>query len=457
MSFTTLVFLFLFLPVALILYRYMPKGKNLVLVLLSFLFYAWDNPAYLLLLILSVCWNDLSAKWMNQQEGKKRRNTLIGSIIVDLMILGFFKYTNFLIDILNVFPFHLQHLPIHLPIGLSFFTFSAISYLVDVYKKKTPIQYNWLSLALYIGFFGKVNMGPIVQYADMADQLENHPQTKELFYQGIMLFLKGMFKKVLIADRLAILFGAMASDTTLLGTWLYAISYTLQLYFDFSGYSDMAIGLGRMFGFTFSPNFDHPYIATSAQDFWRRWHISLSRWFRDYLYIPLGGNRAHYIRNIFIVWFATGLWHGANWTFIFWGLYYGCFLLLEKYWLKERLQKLPNWVSHVYALVVIIVGWVFFFSPDILTAFHTVGRMFGLGIGGICSTQTLFYVKTYLVVLVAAILFSMPISQYAWRADFVLFKKHAQTVATAVYVFFFFVSISFIVSSTYQSFLYFAF
>ena len=457
MSFTTLVFLFLFLPVALLLYRYIPKGKNLILVLLSFLFYAWDNPAYLLLLILNVCWNDLSARLIDQEEDKKRRNTLIGSIVVNLVILGFFKYTNFLIDILNVLPVQLQHLPIHLPIGLSFFTFSSISYLVDVYKKKTPVQTNWINLALYIGFFGKVNMGPIVQYADMADQLNDHPQTKELFYQCIMLFLKGMFKKVLIADRLAILFGAMASDTTLLGTWLYAISYTLQLYFDFSGYSDMAIGLGRMFGFTFAPNFDHPYIATSAQDFWRRWHISLSRWFRDYLYIPLGGNRAHYIRNIFIVWFATGLWHGANWTFIFWGLYYGCFLLLEKYWLKERLQKLPNWVSHVYALVVIIVGWVFFFSPDILTAFHTVGRMFGLGIGGICSTQTLFYVKTYLVVLVAAILFNMPISQYGWRFVYVLFKQRARLVSVIVYIFFFFVTISFIVSSTYQSFLYFAF
>lgn len=462
MTFSSLVFLFGFLPIVLVLYHLVRflKAQNLILVLFSFLFYAWDSPIYLVLLILSILWIYIAGINIENCVNKKQKKLIFWiSVGVELFILAFFKYANFLIDILNV-AFTIPHLSLSLPIGLSFFTFSAISYLADVYMNKSKVQKNIIHLALYIAYFGKVNMGPIVQYHDMEETLKQREISKEDFREGIYLFLKGLFKKVLLADRLGVLYSGLSTNYTVLGTWIFALSYMLQLYFDFSGYSDMAIGLSRLFGFHFEANFDHPYSAISVQDFWRRWHISLSRWFRDYVYIPLGGNRVStqkYIRNIFVVWLLTGLWHGANWTFIVWGLYYGCFLLLERFVLKDVLNKLPRIIQHIYTLLIVYIAWIFFMSADLSTALSTLGRLVGLGVEGISNISVFFYLKNYFWVLILALILSGDTYKYIQRANYVFFKKKANLVGSIVYIFLLIVSVSFIVSSTFQSFLYFAF
>lgn len=463
MTFSSLIFFFGFLPIILVLYHVIPTGfmKNILLILASFLFYAWDSPIYLVLLVLSILWNYSAGINLSKVSDKKKRKRLFWlSVAVNLLILAFFKYANFIVSILNSFSLSLQPFSFHLPIGLSFFTFSAISYLADVYMEKVPVQKNLMKLALYISFFGKVNMGPIVQYNQMEDQLQKRDCTFEDFKEGIFLFFKGLFKKVLLADRLALLFAGLKHNGTVLGTWLFAISYMLQIYFDFSGYSDMAIGLSRLFGFHFKPNFNHPYCAISVQDFWRRWHISLSQWFRDYIYIPLGGNRVStklYIRNIFVVWFLTGLWHGANWTFIVWGVYYGCFLLLEKFVLNKVFEKCPTWIRRVYTLLVVLIAWVFFMSPSISKALQTIACMFGVGAKGLINTEVFFYLKNYFLCIVFACILSGNTYKYFQRANFVCFKNKAHLVMSIVYIVLFFISVSFIVSSTFQTFLYFAF
>lgn len=276
----------------------------------------------------------------------------------------------------------------------------------------------------------------------------------------MVLFSKGLIKKVLLADQLSYVYSILQNNTSTLGVWLLAICYMLQIYFDFSGYSDMAIGLSRFFGFDFKPNFDHPYTATSVQDFWRKWHISLSQWFRDYLYIPLGGNRVDkntYIRNIFIVWFCTGLWHGANWTFILWGLYYGCLLLLEKFFLREKLEKLPKPISHIYTLLVVLIGWVFFMSPNITTAFSTLGKMICIGATTFANNQAKFMLKSYFIVFVLAILLSTKVYDRIQIFVYNQFKMKAVYTTWTIYMILIIVCIAFIVGGTYHSFLYFAF
>lgn len=408
MVFTDLIFLFCFLPISVLLTKQIRniKLQNILLVVFSLLFYAWSNPIYVVLLILSILWNYFTAFELEAQDDEKAKKILlIVSVVVNLFILGFYKYTGFLMDILHI----QSNLKIALPVGLSFFTFSELSYIFDVYNGKSKPQKNIILFTLYVSFFGKISMGPIVSYHEMEDQLTNRTISKAQYASGMVLFSKGLIKKVLLADQLSYVYSILQNNTSTLGVWLLAISYMLQIYFDFSGYSDMAIGLSRFFGFDFKPNFDHPYTATSVQDFWRKWHISLSQWFRDYLYIPLGGNRVDkntYIRNIFIVWFCTGLWHGANWTFILWGLYYGCLLLLEKFFLREKLEKLPKPISHIYTLLVVLIGWVFFMSPNITTAFTTLGKMISIGTTTFANNQAKFMLKSYFLLFVLAILLS---------------------------------------------------
>lgn len=408
MVFTDLIFLFCFLPISVLLTKQIRniKLQNILLVVFSLLFYAWSNPIYVVLLILSILWNYFTAFELEaQDDGKTKKILLIVSVVVNLFILGFYKYTGFLMDILHI----QSNLKIALPVGLSFFTFSELSYIFDVYNGKSKPQKNIILFTLYVSFFGKISMGPIVSYHEMEDQLTNRTLSKAQYASGMVLFSKGLIKKVLLADQLSYVYSILQNNTSTLGVWLLAICYMLQIYFDFSGYSDMAIGLSRFFGFDFKPNFDHPYTATSVQDFWRKWHISLSQWFRDYLYIPLGGNRVDkntYIRNILIVWFCTGLWHGANWTFILWGLYYGCLLLLEKFFLREKLEKLPKPISHIYTLLVVLIGWVFFMSPNITTAFTTLGKMIGIGATTFANNQAKFMLKSYFILFALAILLS---------------------------------------------------
>lgn len=459
MVFTDLIFLFCFLPISVLLTKLIRNVKlqNILLVVLSLLFYAWSNPIYVVLLILSILWNYFTAFELEAQNDEKTKKILlIVSVVVNLFILGFYKYTGFLMDILHI----QSDLKIALPVGLSFFTFSELSYIFDVYNGKSKPQKNIILFTLYVSFFGKISMGPIVSYHEMEDQLRNRTLSKAQYASGMFLISKGLIKKVLLADQLSYVYSILQNNTSTLGVWLLAISYMLQIYFDFSGYSDMAIGLSKFFGFDFKPNFDHPYTATSVQDFWRKWHISLSQWFRDYLYIPLGGNRVDkntYIRNIFIVWFCTGLWHGANWTFILWGLYYGCLLLLEKFFLREKLEKLPKPISHIYTLLVVLIGWVFFMSPNITTAFSTLGKMIGIGTTTFANNQAKFMLKSYFILFVLAILLSTKVYD---RIQIFVYNQHkmkAVYTTWTIYIILLIVCIAFIVGGTYHSFLYFAF
>lgn len=459
MVFTDLIFLFCFLPISVLLTKQIRniKLQNILLVVFSLLFYAWSNPIYVVLLILSILWNYFTAFELEAQDDEKAKKILlIVSVVVNLFILGFYKYTGFLMDILHI----QSNLKIALPVGLSFFTFSELSYIFDVYNGKSKPQKNIILFTLYVSFFGKISMGPIVSYHEMEDQLTNRTISKAQYASGMVLFSKGLIKKVLLADQLSYVYSILQNNTSTLGVWLLAISYMLQIYFDFSGYSDMAIGLSRFFGFDFKPNFDHPYTATSVQDFWRKWHISLSQWLRDYLYIPLGGNRVDkntYIRNIFIVWFCTGLWHGANWTFILWGLYYGCLLLLEKFFLREKLEKLPKPISHIYTLLVVLIGWVFFMSPNITTAFTTLGKMIGIGATTFANNQAKFMLKSYFIVFILAILLSTKVYDRIQIFVYNQYKMKAVYTTWTIYIILLIVCIAFIVGGTYHSFLYFAF
>lgn len=459
MVFTDLIFLFCFLPISILLTKQIRniKLQNILLVVFSLLFYAWSNPIYVVLLILSILWNYFTAFELEVQDDEKTKKVLlIVSVVVNLFILGFYKYTGFLMDILHI----QSNLKIALPVGLSFFTFSELSYIFDVYNHKSKPQKNIILFTLYVSFFGKISMGPIVSYHEMEDQLTNRTLSKAQYASGMVLFSKGLIKKVLLADQLSYVYSILQNNTSTLGVWLLAISYMLQIYFDFSGYSDMAIGLSRFFGFDFKPNFDHPYTATSVQDFWRKWHISLSKWFRDYLYIPIGGNRVDkntYIRNIFIVWFCTGLWHGANWTFILWGLYYGCLLLLEKFFLREKLKKLPKPISHIYTLLVVLIGWVFFMSPNITTAFSTLGKMIGIGATTFANNQAKFMLKSYFILFVLAILLSTKVYDRIQIFVYNQYKMKAVYTTWTIYIILLIVCIAFIVGGTYHSFLYFAF
>lgn len=459
MVFTDLIFLFCFLPISVLLTKLIRNVKlqNILLAVLSLLFYAWSNPIYVVLLILSILWNYFTAFELEAQNDEKTKKILlIVSVVVNLFILGFYKYTGFLMDILHI----QSDLKIALPVGLSFFTFSELSYIFDVYNGKSKPQKNIILFTLYVSFFGKISMGPIVSYHEMEDQLRNRTLSKAQYASGMVLISKGLIKKVLLADQLSYVYSILQNNTSTLGVWLLAISYMLQIYFDFSGYSDMAIGLSKFFGFDFKPNFDHPYTATSVQDFWRKWHISLSQWFRDYLYIPLGGNRVDkntYIRNIFIVWFCTGLWHGANWTFILWGLYYGCLLLLEKFFLREKLEKLPKPISHIYTLLVVLIGWVFFMSPNITTAFSTLGKMIGIGTTTFANNQAKFMLKSYFILFVLAILLSTKVYDRIQIFVYNQYKMKAVYTTWTIYIILLIVCIAFIVGGTYHSFLYFAF
>lgn len=459
MVFTDLIFLFCFLPISVLLTKLIRniKLQNILLVVFSLLFYAWSNPIYVVLLILSILWNYFTAFELEAQDDEKTKKILlIVSVVVNLFILGFYKYTGFLMDILHI----QSNLKIALPVGLSFFTFSELSYIFDVYNGKSKPQKSIILFTLYVSFFGKISMGPIVSYHEMEDQLTNRTLSKAQYTSGMVLFSKGLIKKVLLADQLSYVYSILQNNTSTLGVWLLAISYMLQIYFDFSGYSDMAIGLSRFFGFDFKPNFDHPYTAASVQDFWRKWHISLSQWFRDYLYIPLGGNRVDkntYIRNIFIVWFCTGLWHGANWTFILWGLYYGCLLLLEKFFLREKLEKLPKAISHIYTLLVVLIGWVFFMSPNITTAFSTLGKMIGIGATTFANNQAKFMLKSYFIVFVLAILLSTKVYDKIQIFVYNQYKMKAVYTTWTIYIILLIICIAFIVGGTYHSFLYFAF
>lgn len=390
MVFSSLVFLFLFFPTVIIFYFLVPsiKGKNLILLLASLFFYAWGEPIWVILLLFSGGMDFLHGKIINHFRGQwQSKLALIMSISINLFVLGFFKYGNFLAENLNLFlgDFFPTH-SFSLPIGISFYTFQTLSYTIDVYRNKVSVQKSYLSFQLYVSMFPQLVAGPIVRYGDIDTMFDLRSTTVDDFYEGAFRFICGLGKKVLLANYAYqvysdVLVGNLSKITVSQG-WLGLLMYTYFIYFDFSGYSDMAIGLGRIFGFRYPENFSYPYFSLSITDFWRRWHISLGNFFRDYVYIPLKGNREHQIRNIAVVWFLTGLWHGANWNFIIWGGYFGVLLILEKYFLAEIRSRVPVFLRWLGTFLFVMIGWGIFSFDEILKLnqetmnFHHLMSMF---------------------------------------------------------------------------------
>ena len=469
MSFSTLFFLFVFLPVSLILYYVFPKKlRNIPLVVLSLVFYAWGNPVYLILLLLSMAFNYVSGLQIAGYKEAGRtgfaRAAMIIAVAANLLLLGYFKYFAFLLETLNLIPgLNLSAPELSLPLGLSFYTFTVLSYILDVYMDRAPVQKNVLSYAVYATFFPKIISGPIVQYRDMMEQIEAERETPPAkIASGMNLFLVGLFKKVLLADNLGTVFGAVSGlETMSVGTaWLGMVLYSLQLYFDFSGYSDMAIGLSKMLGFDLDKNFDYPYRALNITDFWRRWHISLGAWFREYVYIPLGGSRCSkpkIFRNLLIVWLLTGLWHGASWSFIAWGLWHGAFAMLERFVIKDKLDKVPAPIRIFGTCLIAFLGWVMFFSGSLSNMVHYFGQMFGAGHLGLIDSGFRYYFSSSWLLILAAVIGSGPLVRRLHQNLTYRRGGAAVYISAALYILLLVLCIASMVSSTYTSFLYFQF
>lgn len=470
MLFSSLTFLMVFLPCTLALYYIVPdRFKNMVMLIASLIFYAWGEPVYIILMMLSIALNYVCGINLGEKEDDltEKKKSLIFAVVVNLLILGFFKYYGFLVDSINsILPVNLPYRELPLPIGISFYTFQAISYIVDVYRGNAKVQRNLLNFALYICMFPQLIAGPIVRYVDIEVQLRKREISIYKFGNGAKIFIVGLAKKVILANCIGGIFheisGLQMGSFSVLTAWVGCISYALQIYFDFSGYSDMAVGLGRMFGFEFRKNFDYPYVSKSITEFWRRWHISLSTWFKEYVYIPLGGNRfgmARQIENILIVWMLTGMWHGAAWNFILWGLYYGILLILEKFVWGDKVQRLPVFVQHVYAMICILIGWVFFFSPSVGYAFDYIGTMFGIGGSVFFDKQGFFFIFSNYLLLVIAVLGSCATGAGILKTISMRIQNgKVRTLVVGIsYTVLLFITLAYLVTESFNPFLYFRF
>ena len=413
MLFTSISFLYYFLPIVIILYFIVPKKfKNFILFLSSIFFYFCGEPIYTFLMIGEIFIAYVGARYL---EKHRKKSILVSLLAIHIGALGLFKYSDFTINNINqIFGSKIPLLKLALPIGISFYTFQIISYVVDVYRGKVKAQKSFLKLATYVSLFPQLIAGPIVRYETIEKELDSRTSNFENFAYGVRRFVIGLGKKVLIANMLGELCDVFSTtnEKSILFYWIFAISYSLQIYFDFSAYSDMAIGLGRMFGFHFLENFNYPYISKSITEFWRRWHMSLSSWFRDYVYIPLGGNRKETIilvRNIFIVWALTGIWHGANWTFVIWGLMFGIMLIIEKLFLTKHLEKMPSILQMIYVLFTVMISFIIFNANSIGEAWNNIIGLFGANGESLINASTVYYLKSYLVVLVIAIIGSTPL------------------------------------------------
>ncbi len=470
MLFSSLTFLFGFLPILLILYFIIKnrKYKNVVLLIFSLLFYAWGEPKYILLMLLTILivyiFGILIDKFDREKKLTLKKLSLILCIILVLGSLIFFKYSNFLIENINsIFNTKINLINVIMPIGISFYTFQILSYIIDLYNKKIKLQKNYFSLALYVSLFPQLIAGPIVRYETVEEEIDNRKETKEDVIAGTKRFIIGLSKKVIIANQMALLADLIFNKhngsygTSII--WLGTLAYTLQIYFDFSGYSDMAIGLGRIFGFHFLENFDYPYISKSVTEFWRRWHISLSTWFRDYVYIPLGGNRVNkfkWIRNIILVWLLTGLWHGAAWNFIIWGIYYGLLLLFEKLFLNKLLNKLPSIINWLYTFIIVMIGWMIFRSNSLNELLLFIKTMFSYKqtdwITILADNLSTF---NSLIFIVPAFILSFPIlkkikEKYSGKTIYII-------LTNILLLMLFIMCIVYLTSSSYNPFIYFRF
>ena len=468
MLFSSIVFLFSFLPAVMILYYLLPvRFRNVILLLASLVFYAWGEPVYLFLMLLSILFNYFSGLDIarNLQDKRAAKRSLVFNLIINLAVLGFFKYEGFVLDTLNgILPVHISYHALPLPIGISFYTFQILSYIIDVYRGNVKVQTNLPNFALYVTMFPQLIAGPIVQYADVDEQLASREVSRTKFGEGSMYFIRGLAKKVLLANTSGMIFtevsGLAKGNIAVMTAWLGAFAYMFQIYFDFSGYSDMAIGLGKMLGFEFNMNFNYPYVSKSITEFWRRWHISLSSWFRDYVYIPLGGNRVSkikHIRNLLIVWFLTGLWHGAAWNFVAWGRYYGVILIIEKYLLSPVLDRLPDVVRHIYSIVLVVIGWVLFFSSSFGQAADYIRVMFGAGAHGFADRESMYLLTSNLILWLILIFGSTPLVHFRYEHMLRTKKWNTTIINSVVYAALFIVCIAYLLTETYNPFLYFRF
>ncbi|MHC1696404.1 MAG: MBOAT family protein [Eubacteriales bacterium] len=472
MVFSSLEFLFLYLPVTLLLYFAVPKKylkwRNVVLLITSLIFYGWGEPVYVFLMISTIIVDYICGyfidKFLDTQPGKAK-GMLIAAIVINLGILGIFKYYDFIVGNLRLLP-GLGGLPLlglELPIGISFYTFQALSYVLDVYRRDARVQKNVATFGAYVTLYPQLIAGPIVRYQDVDDMLRRREESIALFSSGVRTFLAGFAKKILLANIAGQIWSAQSAvpleERTIMGAWIGMICYSFQIYFDFSGYSDMAIGLGKMIGFKFLENFNYPYIAKSITDFWRRWHMSLSTWFREYVYFPLGGSRCSAIiniRNLFIVWLLTGFWHGASWNYILWGLYYFALLVIEKQLLLKQLVKLPAFFQHVYALFFILFGWLLFVFEDLSAGMVYLGNMFGVGTVTSTSQMDKYNLIRFLPFIIICVLASTPLPRrlfYRYYEKYVWVRAAAYVVGAAILV----LGVSYLVDSSYNPFLYFRF
>ena len=461
MVFSSIAFLFYFLPITLALYYVLPKKcRNIVLLIMSLIFYAYGEPTYVIVMVLSIIFTYIYGLLIDKFK-KYSKLFLIMAICTSIGMLIYFKYTNFIIENINLWISNkVDFIKVALPIGISFYTFQMLSYIIDLYKGEVSVQKNIFKLGLYITLFPQLIAGPIVRYKTVEEQLENREHSLEKFALGIRRFIIGLGKKVLIANLLGELNQVFlaSNDKSVLFYWMYAISITLQIYFDFSGYSDMAIGLGKMFGFDFLENFDYPYIAKSITEFWRRWHISLSSFFKDYVYIPLGGNRVEkikWIRNILIVWLLTGIWHGAAWNFLIWGLYFGIILILEKVFLGKILEKLPSILSRIYTLLIVIISFIIFNGETTAQIFENLGGLIGYKNIPLVSLESIYYFKSYLVIFVIGIIGSTPVMKNIFTKEKI--KKLVSITEPIFLIFILFISTSYIIDGSFNPFLYFRF
>lgn len=467
MVFSSLLFLFRFLPIVLLGYFILPrKYRNLFLLLFSLFFYAWGEPTYIILMLFSIVVNFFGGRavayFKERNNLKKAKISLVLSMVVDLALLGVFKYTGFFLDNVNKIAGTDLALSIVLPIGISFYTFQMMSYVIDVWRGDTEVQKSIINFGTYVALFPQLIAGPIVQYKTVAKEINERRETQDLFGVGVRHFTAGLAKKVLIANNVGVLWDTVSSSdlSTLpaLSAWLGILAFTFQIYFDFSGYSDMAIGLGKMFGFNFLENFNYPYISESITEFWRRWHISLGSWFRDYVYIPLGGNRhglLKQIRNIALVWLLTGIWHGASWNFALWGVYFGVILIAEKLFVLKLLNKIPKLFRHLYSIFLFVYGWVIFALEDTSDILLYTKALFGNG--GLFERESLYLLINFALLLVLATLFSTPLPKKLFDSAEKRFPKFSAVLLVLGVSAVLFISLVYITASTYNPFLYFRF
>lgn len=468
MVFSSSTFLFMFLPAFFILYYLVPfKAKNIILCIFSLIFYAWGEPVYIVLMVFSSVVDYCNGICM--EKFKKRKVIfLVISIVVNLSLLGFFKYSALLVKTMNdAFGLAIQAPNLALPIGISFYTFQTMSYSIDVYRGNVKTEHSFLDFMAYVSMFPQLIAGPIVRYSTVSEELHSRVINFDSFSNGMYRFLRGLFKKVIIANSVGVIFtnisGSDIGNQSALTLWLAILAFSLQIYFDFSGYTDMAIGIGRMLGFTFPENFNYPYAADTVSEFWRRWHMSLTTWFRDYVYIPLGGSRKGAIRtiiNILIVWALTGIWHGAEWNFMFWGLYFGILLIIEKFILRGFLQKLPSILRHIYVCVIAMIGWVIFSFEKVSDIVIYIKGMFNFG--NLVDDNALFLLGQYKIILIFAMLFSVPVIPLIKRKIMENIKNKAvlhviYILVTVMFIALMVLSVAMIISESYNPFLYFRF